>query len=83
MTLPKAVRQSLGLRPGAPLVAEVVGGALVLAPADRAGSPFESPPTRDYSEIVEGMRGTGLYSEQFLESMARGMAESEYFGCRK
>jgi AbrB family looped-hinge helix DNA binding protein len=80
LTLPKPVRQRLGVEPGDELVASVVDGAVLLAPARGERLPLESPPTRDPQEMLHSLRATGRYSEESLRSLAEGMAESDFFG---
>ncbi len=79
LTLPKLVRDRLGVGAGDSFFADVVGGAMVLAPAGADAFVLEPPPTRDGQEVLSALRATGRYSDQFLDSLAQGIAESEYF----
>lgn len=83
LTLPKTVRDRLGVAAGHSFVADVVGRALILAPASPEALVFEPPPTRDGEEVLAALRATGQYSSEFLESFAQGVAESEYFNSRR
>jgi len=40
---------------------------------------FAPPPTRDAKKIISAMRQTKRYSEEFLDSVAKGLARSSYF----
>ncbi|NCO35793.1 MAG: AbrB/MazE/SpoVT family DNA-binding domain-containing protein [Armatimonadetes bacterium] len=64
MTLPKAVRQSLGLRPGAPVIAEVVGDAA------------EEQQRRGDDRQVGHQRSDG-HLHTFLESVPQGLRDDE------
>ena len=79
VTLPKAVREGLGVQPGDALVAEVVGGAVVLSRESGHELPLTPPPTRDPHEVLRALGDTGRYSADFLASLSEGMTDSAFF----
>lgn len=43
------------------------------------GDIFSPPPTRDIKEIVNAFKRTGLYSQNFIDSLKKGLKRSIYF----
>ena len=41
--------------------------------------PFQSPPTRSRSKVLQGLKKTGLYTPEFLTDMENGMKDSLFF----
>ena len=40
---------------------------------------FSPPPTRETREVVGDFKKTGLYTQQFLKGLERGLRRSSYF----
>jgi len=41
--------------------------------------PFQAPPTRSRSQILNGFKKTGLYSPEFLKDLENGLEDSQFF----
>lgn len=41
--------------------------------------PFQPPSTRSRSEVIKGLKDTGLYSPEFIKDMEEGLKDSLYF----
>lgn len=40
---------------------------------------FEEPPTKDARSIIADLEKTGKYNKKFIQSVAAGLRQSEYF----
>jgi len=40
---------------------------------------FEEPPTKNIKQIAREFKASGLYNENFLKSLERGLKDSAYF----
>lgn len=47
--------------------------------AQSAVLPFQPPSTRSRSEVIKGLKGTGLYSPEFIKDIEEGLKDDVYF----
>lgn len=72
ITLPKNEYQSLkDIKRKYEAIREMIGVDL-----------FDQPGTRDAKKVIHDFRAAGLYTEDFLNSLERGLKESSYFSKR-
>ena len=41
---------------------------------------FEEPPTKNIHSIISDLKKSGKYNRHFIESVAEGLKQSDYFG---
>lgn len=40
---------------------------------------FSQPPTRDIKKVINAFKKTGIYSQEFIDSLEKGLKRSSYF----